>query len=66
MPIGLVQGIAPGERLAQRLEIPVRALDADDEVGDWVYLDRNEDHVGTATLAYQDDQVYTWLQTKHL
>ncbi len=34
--------------------------------GDFLYIDRGKDHVGTATYAYQDDQVYAWLLTKHL
>src|SRR5581483_289397 len=29
---GLVQAVPPGERLAERGQVPVRALDADDEV----------------------------------
>ena len=33
---------------------------------DFLYFDRKENHVGTARLVYQDDQIYTWLLTKHL
>lgn len=32
-----------------------------DEAGDRVYVDQGEDHVGTATLAYQDERIYRWL-----
>lgn len=35
-------------------------------LGEYLYCDRGKDHVGTATLAYQDDQIYDWLLTKHL
>ena len=35
-------------------------------LGEYHYCDRGKDHVGTATLAYQDDQIYDWLLTKHL
>jgi predicted peptidase len=31
-----------------------------------VYLDEGADHVGSATLAYQDGRIYAWLLTKRL
>lgn len=34
--------------------------------GDFLYLDRGQDHVNTATTAYQDDQIYGWLLARHL
>lgn len=34
------------------------------ETKDRVYFDLAQDHVGTATLAYQDDRVYRWLLSK--
>lgn len=34
--------------------------------GDRVYEDQGKDHVGTATLAYQNDRIYCWLLSKHL
>lgn len=45
------------ERL--RLE-PLRNADP----GDRVYVDQNQDHVGTARRAYRDDRVYEWLLSK--
>jgi predicted peptidase len=33
-------------------------------LGDRVYTDQGMDHVGTATLAYQDERVYRWLLTR--
>ncbi len=36
------------------------------ESGERVYEDRGQDHVGTATLAYQDERIYRWLLSKHL
>jgi hypothetical protein len=36
------------------------------EPGDRVYVDQEEDHVGTARLAYRDDRIYRWLLTKRL
>jgi pimeloyl-ACP methyl ester carboxylesterase len=30
-------------------------------LGDRIYTDQGKDHVGTATLAYQDERVYRWL-----
>jgi predicted peptidase len=29
--------------------------------GERVYADQGQDHVGTATLAYQDERIYRWL-----
>lgn len=29
--------------------------------GERIYFDQMQDHVGTATLAYQDDRIYRWL-----
>lgn len=34
--------------------------------GDRVYLDQGEDHVGTVTLAYQDDRIYSWILARRL
>ncbi len=34
--------------------------------GERVYVDQGEDHVGTATLAYADDWIYSWLLSHHL
>lgn len=31
-----------------------------------VYLDEGEDHVGSARLAYSDEQIYSWLLSKQL
>ncbi len=36
------------------------------ESGENIYFDGNLDHIGTATLAYQDERVYTWLKNKSL
>lgn len=36
------------------------------ESGDRLYLDYGMDHVGTATAAYRDEQVYTWMLSKQL
>jgi predicted peptidase len=33
---------------------------------DRVYLDEGADHVGSATLAYQDERIYSWLLSKQL
>jgi hypothetical protein len=35
--------------------------DDDAEPGDRVYVDRAQDHVGTARLAYADERIYDWL-----
>jgi thioesterase domain-containing protein len=35
-------------------------------LGDRLYLDEGQDHVGSATLAYRDERVYDWLLTKRL
>jgi predicted peptidase len=62
--------LSMGERSRGNKDLFVERLHlapaTDDEVGDCIYLDSDQDHVGTATLAYRDDQVYAWLQTKHL
>lgn len=34
--------------------------------GDRVLLDYGKDHVGTATLAYEDERIYRWLLEKTL
>jgi|GEM_PF-428787 len=34
--------------------------------GDRLYLDENEDHVGSARRAYRDERIYRWLLTHHL
>lgn len=51
------------ERFIERLKLD--ALEADDKTcrvqKDRVYVDRHEDHVGTAKLAYRDDRIYEWL-----
>lgn len=46
------------ERLA------LRPLARDAEPGDRVYVDQDEDHVGTARLAYRDDRIYRWLLSR--
>lgn len=33
---------------------------------DRVYLDEGSNHVGSATLAYRDERIYSWLLSKHL
>lgn len=45
----------------QRLQLE---LPAKESPGERVYEDRGQDHVGTATYAYQDDRIYDWLLTK--
>ncbi len=54
-------------------EVFIRALnlkskgdDPDDPENDRVYLDEGEDHVNSATRAYNDDRIYSWLLKKHL
>jgi hypothetical protein len=37
-----------------------------DMPGNRIYVDQGQNHVGTATLAYQDDRIYGWLLSKHL
>jgi hypothetical protein len=34
--------------------------------GDRLYLDEQQDHVGSATRAYRDERIYRWLLTHHL
>ena len=34
--------------------------------GDHLYLDEGEDHVGSASSAYRDERIYTWLLSKQL
>lgn len=36
------------------------------EIGDRIYTDQGRDHVGTATLAYQDERIYPWLLRQSL
>lgn len=33
---------------------------------DRLYLDQGQDHAGSATFAYRDDRIYTWLLAKEL
>ncbi|HPW68146.1 MAG: hypothetical protein WDA72_08080 [Desulfomonilia bacterium] len=46
----------------------IRALNLKDagegNTGDRVYLDQEKDHVGSATSAYADDRIYSWLLTQ--
>jgi hypothetical protein len=35
-------------------------------IGDRLYLDEGEDHVGSAELAYRDERIYSWLLAKKL
>lgn len=51
------------DRFIQRLHLEkLRPQQADNIVpGERIYLDQKQDHVGTATLAYQDDRIYRWL-----
>ena len=48
----------------------IRALDLQPVVesadAERVYLDEGADHVGSATLAYQDARIYAWLLSKRL
>jgi predicted peptidase len=34
--------------------------------GERVYLDEGADHVGSATLAYADERIYSWILSHHL
>ncbi|QBQ56100.1 hypothetical protein [Nitrosococcus wardiae] len=34
--------------------------------GERVYVDQGQDHVGTATFAYQDARIYSWLLSNSL
>jgi hypothetical protein len=62
--------LALGEVSRSRQEAFIRVLRLQSAIdhpdGDSLYLDRGLDHVQTARAAYQDEQVYTWLLTKHL
>lgn len=51
------------ERFVQRLRLKkLEPQDADKVApGDRIYLDEMQGHVGTATLAYQNDRIYRWL-----
>lgn len=46
----------------------IQALDLKDagqgNTGDRVYLDQGMDHVGSATSAYADDRIYSWLLSR--
>lgn len=48
----------------------IRALDVrpivESGAADRVYLDQRADHVGSARLAYRDEQIYRWLLSKRL
>ena len=47
----------------------IRALGLKTDVdlgADRICLDQGADHVGSATLAYQDDRIYDWLLARHL
>lgn len=39
----------------------LQPLQRDAEPAERVYVDQNEDHVGTARLAYRDERIYRWL-----
>ena len=43
----------------------LRAADGE-AASDRVYKDQDADHVGSATLAYRDERIYSWLLTKRL
>lgn len=38
----------------------------DGEPSERVYVDQNQDHVGTARMAYEDDRIYRWLLSQQL
>jgi hypothetical protein len=50
-----------GQAFIRRLGL----LPLHDRPGNRVYVDQGQDHVGTATLAYQDDRIYGWLLAKY-
>lgn len=54
------------KRFMERLQLEqLRPEQADKLVpGDRIYFDQMQDHVGTATLAYQDDRIYRWLLSR--
>lgn len=51
------------ERFIQRLRLERLQPDTTDKIipQNRIYVDQAQDHVGTATLAYQDDRIYQWL-----
>jgi predicted peptidase len=51
------------DRFLQRLHLERLRPEHSDEIvpGDRIYLDQMQDHVGTASQAYQDDRIYRWL-----
>jgi predicted peptidase len=59
-----------GEVARRRKDAFVRALDLEPvgaaPVGNRLYLDEGQDHVGSATLAYGDERIYAWLLSKRL
>jgi dienelactone hydrolase len=59
-----------GEVARHRKNGFIQALDlrpVDESIdGDRVYLDEGADHVSSATLAYQDELIYSWLLSKQL
>ena len=62
-PIALPVWVSAGEVARQRRSGFVAALDLRDD-GDRVWRDRGLDHVGSATDAYRQDEVYDWLLTR--
>lgn len=54
------------ERFFQRLHLERLQSDSAEKgiPGDRIYVDQAQDHVGTATLAYQDDRIYQWLLSR--
>lgn len=64
-PIWLSSGSASrhrGQSFIKNLDL--RVLKEGEEPSDRVYLDKELDHVGTATQAYGDDRIYEWLLKK--
>lgn len=53
-------------RFVQRLHLERLQSEHADTVilHDRIYVDQSQDHVGTATLAYQDDRIYRWLLSR--
>jgi dienelactone hydrolase len=63
-PVWLSMGEV-SRRGAQRF-IDALDLEPPDENGERVFLDEGEDHVGTATRAYRDGRIYSWLLARRL
>ena len=59
-----------GEVSRRRKKAFIRALDLEPAreatSGDRLHLDQDQDHAGSARLAYKDDQIYRWLLSKEL